>query len=65
MSERKTIKTSVQSGKLFNDIVGGGGGCTRLIMQSVMFNHYNQLSTNVTKHLESSSLKKMYEQPNG
>ena len=30
---------------LFPDIVGGGGGS----VQSVMFNHYNQLSQNVTK----------------
>ena len=34
---------------LFPDIVGGGGVVHGLLMQSVMFNHYNQLSQNVTK----------------
>ena len=34
---------------LFHDIVGGGGVVHGSLVQSVMFNHYNQLSQNVTK----------------
>ena len=34
---------------LFHDIVGGGGVVHDSLMQSVMFNQYNQLSKNVTK----------------
>ena len=51
MPERKQIKTSVYSqDALFHDIVGGGGGVVHdSLMQSVMFNNYNQLSQNVTK----------------
>ena len=38
---------------LFPDIVGGGGRTHGSLIQSVMFNYYNQLSQNVTKSVYS------------
>ena len=50
MPERKQIKTSVQSGSAVPWHSRGGGGLVHdSLMQSVMFNHYNQLSKHVTK----------------
>ena len=47
MPERKLLYSQEA---LFPDIVGGGGGVVHgSLMQSVMFNHYNKLSQNVTK----------------
>ena len=42
---------------LFHDIVGGR---TWLIMQSVMFNHCNQLSKNVTKPVNLHSCPQLH-----
>ena len=50
MPERKQIKTSLQSGCAAPSHSRGGGGVVHdSLIQSVMFNHYNQVSTNVTK----------------